>query len=188
MSVFDKTDSAPIVRRRLCAVTLLAVALFALGTPIAGTEEEPNAGFRSSLEREWGPAVQKIEALAKAIPEEKYGWRPAEGVRSVSQVVMHIAHGNFLFADALGTARPDDLPEDLETITDKARALEVLRQSFDQVTAACEQAVAGDLDREVRYFVTARGAVLRTLVHANEHLGQLIAYARSNEVVPPWSR
>jgi len=87
-------------------------------------------------------AVWRFETIAAAIPEETYGWRPGEGVRSVSEAVMHVAHGNFLFADWLGLPRPEELPEDLETITDKGRVLLVLRQSVEHIEAAMEPAFA----------------------------------------------
>ncbi len=139
----------------------------------------------------------RFETIAAAIPEETYGWRPGEGVRSVSEAVMHIAHGNFLFADALGLPRPEELPEDLETITDKERVLLVLRQSVGHIKAAMEPAFAGDLDVALpnapgqtpsSWPFSPRDVLLRALAHANEHGGQLVAYARTNDVVPPWSR
>jgi len=164
----------------------VAAALIA----VAGQTEilAQEAPLRPSYEREWRGAVQRIGRLAEAIPEETYGWRPGEGVRSVSEAVMHIAHGNFLFADALGFARPEDLPENLETITKKDEVLDVLRRSVEQFDGALKSAFETGLDREAPNFGTAGAVLLRALAHANEHLGQLIAYARVNGIVPPWSR
>lgn len=167
---------------------LTLVALLASAT-VAFADEEKNAGFRASYQRELQGAFQKVERLAREIPAELYDWRPGEGVRSVSEVLMHIANGNFLLARDLGVPRPEDIPEDLEAITDKDRVLMILSRSFEQAKTAFEQTVAGDLDRKVwENGTTARGVLLRLLVHAGEHLGQLIAYARVNGVVPPWSR
>ena len=74
-------------------------------------------------------------------------------------------------------------------MTGKVEVLELLDRSFEQVKVAFEQACAGDLERRVRdNGTTARGVLLRILAHVNEHLGQLIAYARVKGVVPPWSR
>lgn len=160
----------------------------AVAIPVARAEEELNAGPRRAFGKEWSWVVERIETLAEAIPEEVYDWRPEEGVRSVSEVLMHIAGGNFMFADSLGVPRPDDLPEDLATITDKAKVLAILDSSFQQMEVAIERAIADDLERENERFGTVRGVLLRALVHANEHLGQLVAYGRSNRVVPPWNR
>jgi hypothetical protein len=107
-------------------------------------------------------------------------------VRSVSEAVMHIANGNFLLAKDLGIPRPDDIPEDLEAISEKTRVLAILSRSFEQAKTVFEQASADDLDRQVwDDGTTVRGVLLRMLAHVNEHLGQLIAYARVNGVVPP---
>jgi len=167
---------------------LFFAVMLVVSAPLALANEDPNAGFRRSFQKEWASTIERAERLAQAIPEETYDWRPAEGVRSVSEAIMHIAHGNFLFASALGLPRPDDLPEDLETITDKAEVMVTLRRSFEQVETAIEQALTGDLDRAEPKFGTVRAVLLRALVHANEHVGQLIAYGRTNGVAPPWSR
>jgi uncharacterized damage-inducible protein DinB len=167
---------------------LFFAAMLVVSALVVLANEDPNAEFRRSFQKEWAWTIERVEGLAKAIPEETYDWRPAEGVRSVSEAVMHIAHGNFLFANALDVPRPDDLPEDLETITDKAEVMATLRRSFEQVDTAIEQALTGDLDRAEPNFGTVRAVLLRALVHANEHLGQLIAYGRTNGVAPPWSR
>ena len=167
---------------------LFFAVMLVVSAPLALANEYPNAGFRQSFQKEWSLTVERAERLAQAIPEETYDWRPADGVRSVSEAIMHIAHGNFLFASALGFSRPDDLPEDLETITDKSEVMVILGRSFEQVETAIEQALTGDLDRAEPKFGTVRAVLLRALVHANEHVGQLIAYGRTNGVVPPWSR
>jgi len=170
--------------------TILFAIVALLGSAaIAVADEGKYAGFRTSYERELQGAFQRVERLAREIPAELYDWRPGEGVRSVSETLMHIASGNFLLARDLGVPRPEDIPEDLEAITGKDRVLEILSRSFEQAKTALEETVAGDLDRKVwENGTTARGVLLRLLVHAGEHLGQLIAYARVNGVVPPWSR
>lgn len=168
--------------------TAVSLSLVTVTNPAAWSNEESNAGPRLAFEKEWSWAVERIEQLAEAIPEETYPWRPEEGVRSVSETLMHIAGGNFMFADSLGVLRPDDLPEDLGTITDKAEVISILGRSFQQMETAIERALADDLERKNERFGSVRGVLLRALVHANEHLGQLVAYGRSNGVVPPWSR
>ena len=168
--------------------------MLCIGVTLSVAGQEPGRGFKASFDSEWDSAVRRFVAIAEAIPKETYGWRPAEGVRSVSEAVMHIAHGNFLFAEALGRPRPEDLPQNLETITDRERVLVVLRRSVEHLEASMGSAFTGDLDSALPTepglpdFGTPRNVLMRALAHANEHGGQLVAYARTNGVVPPWSR
>ncbi len=156
-------------------------------------------------------AVQQVNQLAEAEPEAKYSWRPSAAVRSMSEVYVHIAAGNFLLLGLIGEKPPADLyPADLPTsardrgiamgtinlrlekkIAGKAEVTALLKRSFDAVKASYEHASAADLDKPVDFFgtpSTVRGIYLRILVHINEHMGQSVAYARMNGIVPPWSR
>ncbi len=171
----------------------LTAVLLVTGYPLTThAGEVENAGFSQAYLSDFQRVSQKIVDLAEAIPEESYGWRPAEGIRSTSEIFMHVADANFFFASQLGVARPEDLPGDLEKITDKAQALQLLVLSMDQVRHMAEHNAGEDLDgKELDLFgskMTARGIYFIVLGHLHEHLGQAIAYGRSNGVVPPWSR
>ena len=153
---------------------------------------------------------KNVIALAQAMPAEKYGWRPGVGVRSVSEVYMHIAAGSFLLLDLIGQKAPEDLYGKAEasgrerlmallkrnaelekTVTEKQRVVALLERSLAAAREAFERASAADLDKRADFFgreTTARGVYLRLLVHVNEHMGQSVAYARVNGIVPPWSR
>jgi uncharacterized damage-inducible protein DinB len=130
-------------------------------------------------------------ALAEAIPADKYGWRPAAGVRSVSEVFMHVAIENFSLLNVTGPAMPADLKENMEkTVTAKPEVIGWLKRSLAAVAGAHAHAPASELQRNVRINdrdATVDGMYLRILVHDNEHMGQLVAYARMNGIVPPWS-
>jgi len=133
----------------------------------------------------------KMIDLAKAIPEDKYSWRPAEGVRSISEAIMHAVSTNFFAVQALGVALPEGLPDDYEGVTDKDRAVELLEQSFATIRQASLTMAALDLSQPANLGgrqTTIRGAILGHVEHHGEHLGQLIAYARSVGVTPPWSQ
>jgi len=132
-------------------------------------------------------------ALAEATPAEKFAWRPAPGIRSVSEVYMHIAIANFYLLSVTGPKMPADLKsEDQEkTVTAKADVIGWLKRSLDAVKAAHAAVKPEDLQRKVKVNgvdATVDGMYLRIIVHANEHMGQLIAYARMSGVVPPWSK
>ena len=132
----------------------------------------------------------KLEHLAEAIPADKYGWRPGPGVRSIGEVYAHVAGSNFVLATFLGKQPPADLPADFEKITDKAKILAELHRSFEHVRAAAKAMTEADFDKPVNMFgknTTQRDVLLTINEHAREHLGQSIAYARVNGVIPPWS-
>jgi uncharacterized damage-inducible protein DinB len=141
----------------------------------------------------WAPefrmAGRQMIALAEAIPAEKYGWRPGPGVRSVSEVLMHTVFGNYIFLQAVGVKAGEDLPKDPEkSVTAKADVVRWLKASFD---AMQENYPKIDPNKTVKFLghdATCEGVLLRALAHANEHLGQMIAYARINGVAPPWSK
>lgn len=124
--------------------------------------------------------------LAAAVPAEKYSWRPAPAIRSISEVFMHIAGGNYFLATFVGTPAPGDIPKDLEKITDKPTILAELEKSFDHFRRVVNAESDADVERSVNMF--GHRYVLTTMLnHLHEHLGQSIAYARVNGVVPPWS-
>jgi uncharacterized damage-inducible protein DinB len=130
-------------------------------------------------------------ALAETIPPEKYAWRPGPGVRSTSEVIMHITISNFWLLSETGPPMPKDLTSnELETsITGKTDVVNWLRRSLEAVKTGRANLKVGDLARKVKIEgrdATVEGIYLRIIVHANEHMGQLIAYARTNGIAPPW--
>lgn len=137
----------------------------------------------------------KTLALARDIPAERYTWRPGPGVRSVSEVLLHVASSNFVNAMFLGVPVPADVPLGRDparwetATTDHEKVVSWLSLSFEQVRTAAAKNADADLERMVK--MPGQAARLRTQLfrycaHAHEHLGQLIAYARSNGVAPPW--
>ena len=177
------------------AITLLLVlALPLLGVPMAHAQDHfQREGLWEGYDGEWGHVSQQLIALAEAIPADKYAWRPAPGVRSVSEVYMHIAISNLYLLSVTGPKMPADLTsiDQERTVTKKADVISWLKRSLDAVKTSRTQLKPGDLDRKVKIedkTVTVDGMYLRIIVHANEHMGQLVAYARMNGIVPPWSK
>lgn len=123
---------------------------------------------------------EKVVALAEAIPADKYSWRPADGVRSVSEALMHIAAAHYFFARSFGVEAPADVRDWEKTVTTKADVITKLKASFDAITGALAKA---DMSQQ-----SSLNAAMGAISHGHEHMGQMIAYARSNGVVPPWSR
>ena len=133
-------------------------------------------------------AENHLVALAEKFPQEKYAWHP-EGARSTSEVFMHIAAGNYAYAKLMGTPQPEGTTSAVLTkITDKAKVVETLKASFAHVKAAIQN--VPDVDKAIKVYGhdgSVREAMIVAATHCHEHLGQLIAYARVNGIVPPWS-
>jgi uncharacterized damage-inducible protein DinB len=158
----------------------------------AAASEAPKSGFRADILKSLDDLEKKSVSLAEAVPEEKYTWRPGEGVRSIGEVYMHMASGNYAYAGAAGNKAPADLDvRGFEKLTtDKAKTVATLKQSFVHVRQTVLQTSDADLDKAVKMFgrdSTIRNVLFIMQVHQSEHLGQSIAYARSVGVVPPWT-
>jgi uncharacterized damage-inducible protein DinB len=154
-------------------------------------------GLWEGYNGEWSHVSKQLIALAEATPADKFSWRPAPGVRSTSEVYMHIAVANFYLLSVTGSPMPSEIKaseteDQIErSLTSKADVIAFLKRSLDAVRTARAQLKPGDLQRKVRIMdkdATVDGMYLRILVHDNEHMGQLIAYARMSGVVPPWSK
>jgi uncharacterized damage-inducible protein DinB len=166
---------------------VLALFLGAHSSPAQAPE-----GIWQGYDGEWKHVSQQLIALAEATPPEKFSWRPAPGVRSTSEVYMHIVDANFYLLSITGPKMPADLTEEMEkTVTSKPEVIAWLKRSLDAVKSAHAAETPKDLQRKVKIYdrdATVDGMYLRIIVHANEHMGQLIAYARMSGVVPPWSK
>ena len=150
------------------------------------------SGVWQGYDGEWKHVSQQLIALAEATPAEKFSWRPAPGVRSTSEVYMHIVDANFYLLSVTGPKMPADLNENMaKTVTSKAEVIAWLKRSLDAVKTAHAAETPKDLERKVKIAdreATVDGMYLRIIIHANEHMGQLIAYARMTGVVPPWAK
>lgn len=182
------------------------ISMFFLGLTVIGL----GLGFKTSAQDKpaekatvaTGPKAEFLEEiayyeqryirLAEAVPAEKYTWKPAEGVRSIGEVYTHIVAANYGVARSLGTQPPAGL--DFKSIaamsTDKAKTLQALKDSFAHFRQAIQTLSDADADKPQKMFgrqTTLRGSFIIITGHFGEHLGQSIAYARMNGVVPPWT-
>jgi len=142
----------------------------------------------------------RVTQLADAMPQSTYEWRPMDGVRSVSEVYLHVAFGNYICVTVSGGTVPEEVGFvmdfskennwDTQT-TDKAIIIEKMNESFDILKERIAALTEEDLNREVEAFgmkMSLRNFIISMIAHCHEHLGQSIAYARMNDVVPPWSK
>ncbi len=165
------------------AIVALAFASRASAQPPKGAGEGWNGEFEH--------AARQLTQLAEAFPEEKMSWRPSAGVRTTSEVLMHIAIGNHLLLGQAGLRPPGAVKtlgkEPEKSLTAKADVVKFLQGSLEAVRDAVKGA---DRSKPAKFFgveTTVDAVLLRLLAHNHEHMGQLIAYARMNGVVPPWS-
>jgi uncharacterized damage-inducible protein DinB len=163
-----------------------------LSIAIGSVAQQAPEGIWQGYDGEWKHVSQQLVALAEATPADKFSWRPAAGVRSTSEVYMHIAMANFYLLSVTGPKTPADMKEDMEKkVTAKAEVINWLKRSLEAVKNAHLAETPEDLKRKVHIAdrdATVDGMYLRIIVHANEHMGQLVAYARMTGVVPPWSQ
>lgn len=169
-------------------VIVLAGILLAAGTfavPAWSQQASPAAALATDV----GELSDKFVALARVMAG-KYDWRPGQGVRSAADVFNLIVDENKMLNAVLTGAQPPRMGS-TPPITDPAAMQEALRSSY----AALRQTLAGmsaaDVNARISMFgreTSKHDAVMGLLFDQHEHLGQSIAYARSNGIVPPWSR
>lgn len=160
---------------------------------------QAQGSLASDLMKDIGEVETKLVGLAKAIPVDKYGWRPGQGVRSVGELFMHVSADNYLIPAAAGTPAPaatgvkgDDYKTAMafeKRPLDRDATIRELEASFAHLKSAL--GATGDMGKTVKLFGqdhTLQQVWILTATHLHEHLGQAIAYARTNGVVPPWSR
>jgi len=179
------------MRTARTAPLILALAAACTSTLLA---QSSPPDFLVEFEEHFNASADKVVVLARAMPEESYTWSPMEGVASVVRVYMHIARYNYFYPDvALGVPSPMGAAEYdrwEDEVVDKKKALAILTESMEHVRRVTASMSSEDLGAKTRLYDRDIGqwAVLLQLVaHMNEHLGQSIAYARTNHVVPPWS-
>jgi len=172
-------------------MTKLLLLLTCLISPvIAQTVPE---GVGQGYDGEFKHVTSQLLALAEATPADKFAWRPTSGVRSTSEVYMHIAIANFYFLSVVGKqAMPPEIKSGFEkSVTAKADVISWLKRSLDAAREARAKETPKELERQVEFLKqssTAGNVYLRLIIHCNEHMGQLIAYARMSGVTPPWSK
>ena len=180
----------PVMKSFLAAVIAASITASAVAAPQQVNGRAKN-GFRADYLSELDDVQSKILDLAAATPENKFDWRPAKGVRSIGEVYLHMAGGNYFLPTFIGVKPPADMPKDIESLKGKARVISELRKSFAHLRNTAVNTTDAELDKRVKMFggeVSERFVFVRTLNHLHEHLGQAIAYARMNGVVPPWSQ
>jgi uncharacterized damage-inducible protein DinB len=173
------------------AALALALSIVAVA-PRAHAQAAASFDLKSSALSDLQGMDKKFVSLAQAMPAEKFAWRPGDGVRSVAEVYMHVAEMNYMFPAMLGApASPAYDAKCFEkSATDKAKVIDILTQSFAYAESSLKNLGDADLQKQIKMFGRMTPGYQAFLVLNNdlhEHLGQAIAYARVNSIVPPWT-
>lgn len=180
-------------RSKTCVIAAMFTLLLGLPVPALADDAVPPAGVKGEMLMWFKDAEGKLVQLAEATPEEKYAWRPAKDVRSTGEVFMHVVGANYGIPSFWGMKTPEgfNLNTYEKSLSKKADIVPALKASFAAMEEGFMATPDADMDKPAEFFgmkTTVRGGYLLLLSHAHEHLGQSIAYARSNSVVPPWSK
>lgn len=178
--------------KRSCATLLVLIALSSQAL------YAQSGDVRAELTTLVNVAEMKFNGLAETMTQEQYAWRPEEGVRSVGEVLLHIAGNNYWLPIFQGHTPPADVPitKDYQSVvvfekqTDKEEIVAALKASFAYFKDWMANVDEETLDNPMDIFGTpgtVRSYLIVTATHMHEHLGQAIAYARMNDVTPPWS-
>jgi DinB family protein len=177
---------------RLCAP---AVVSLALAVP-AAAQQPP--GVMGDLLKDVQEAKGKIVGLAKAMPDAAWDWRPGPGVRSTKEVFVHLTGDNYFIPVGAGGTAPAEtgIGEDYKTVEafeKRTRTRDQVLAELDKSFAFLEQQMIATTDAKLATpskwpKTSTRQLWIAATTHLHEHLGQLIAYARSNKITPPWSK
>jgi hypothetical protein len=185
------------VKNRITAIVAAAL----LATSASPSAAQAPATLKGDLIKAVGEVEAKFVGLAEAMNAAQYSWRPGEGVRSVREVLLHVASDNYFLPAALGVAAPAATKI---TATDfsavqafekqdlgRDATIAEVKASFAHLRKALESIPEERMNDSMKFFgqdFTVRGVMVATTTHLHEHLGQTIAYARVNGVKPPWTR
>jgi uncharacterized damage-inducible protein DinB len=192
-----------VLRSSLVAVAAAAALAVPARAQDKGAAKAPAAASATmaDLIKDVHEVHDKLVQLAKAMPASTHGWRPDQGVRSVSEVFLHVASDNYLMPSFAGVPMDPATKlsdKDFKTFEayekqkmDAAGLAATLDKSFAHLTKAMAATTDAQLGDKVKMFGTEmskRAMWIGTTTHLHEHLGQMIAYARANKVTPPWSK
>jgi len=188
--------------KRVFLSVLVLLAAFSVGTtrasarssdtPASADHTAPSYDLKGQALLDLETVQKKFVDLANAVPADKLTWRPSDDSRSFAEVFLHVAGERYGILGLMGTAPPSGFDGKTfeKSTTDKARILEELNKSWEFAQKAINGMSNADFARLLPKLgpQANAGDVIYILVSdAHEHLGQSVAYARENGIVPPWT-
>lgn len=180
---------------------LLFAAALSIASPVLHTVAAQTSPIVADLIKDVEGVEKKLIGLARVTPPEKLSWRPAAGVRSIGEVFLHVASDNYFIPSGFGHEMPASTgiragdfkslqAYESRTLT-REQIVTELEQSFSFLKAQMAKTTISAVNDQVAMFgmkTTAQSMWILATTHLHEHLGQSIAYARTNGIVPPWSK
>ena len=186
------------MNRLLTVLVLVAVALCA--RPLSATAAEPDVADHTAASYDMkaqalldlGVVQKKFLDLANAVPVQKMTWRPSPESRSFAEVFLHVAGERYQILSLMGAASPSGFNAKVfeRMTTDKARIIEELNRSWEFTEKTINGMNNADFAKRLPKLgpqANAGDVVYILVADAHEHLGQSVAYARENGIVPPWT-
>jgi hypothetical protein len=170
------------MRRIALALSVLA-ALFAAVRPAAAQQPKPADTVRDVFLAGWNEVGDKLVKMAEEFPEDKFDYKPVDGVRTFADVLRHVAFWNGWVAKRARGEKPDGKPNELSKAEfgTKAKIVAALKSSIADGAAELKKQAASPDARQSELW----GSFIS---HSSEHYGQLVVYYRLNGLVPPASR
>ncbi len=147
------------------------------------TKAVQQAAVSTKLIERWEQVGQKLAALAEEFPANRFDYHPTVGVRTIAQVLRHVAFWNQYVADSTRGKKADDAADELpkDQYSSKAQIVGAVKRSTTDAANAFREHASG-LSPEIAE------ALVNFLEHNCEHYGQLVVYARLSGITPPASR
>ena len=189
------------MNRLLWTAVFLAVGVSAWAQPPAEQNTEaasaadhtaPSYDMKGQSLVDLAAVQKKFVQLAEAVPADKFGWRPSADSRSFAEVFLHVAGERYGILGLMGAPKPDGFDGKTfeKSTTDKARIIAELNKSWVFSEKTIQDISNADFAKALPKLgpQANEGDVVYILVaDAHEHLGQAVAYARENGIVPPWT-
>jgi uncharacterized damage-inducible protein DinB len=184
----------------LACALLAAVGASQAATPGAqpaqsGQSEDktaPSYDMKAQAALDLDGVNKKVISLAQALPQDKFNWRPTPDSRSFAEVFLHVSGERYFILGLMGAVPPAGFDGKTyeKSTTDKAKIVDELNKSGEYTQKTIQGMANADYAKLLPKLgpQANEGDVIYILVaDAHEHLGQLVAYARVNGIVPPWT-
>jgi uncharacterized damage-inducible protein DinB len=181
------------------SLPLLIVLLSAFAIPAAAAPADepadhtaPSYDMKAQALLDLERVQKKFVDLANAVPADKLTWRPSADSRSFAEVLLHVAGERYGILSLMGAELPAGLDrKGLEkSTTDRSRIIEELNKSWEFAQKTIQGMTNADFAKLLPKLgpqANAGDVVYILVADAHEHLGQSVAYARENGIVPPWT-
>jgi uncharacterized damage-inducible protein DinB len=179
----------------VCLASILNASAVAMNARTSGNSTDrtaPSYDMKAQALLDLQAVNKKCVDLAEALPSDKLTWRPSAHTRSFAEVFLHVAGERYGILSMMGAKPPAGFKarEFEKSTTEKDRIVHDLNQSWDFANKTISSMSNVDFAKLLPKLgpQANEGDVVYILIaDAHEHLGQLIAYARQNGIVPPWT-